>query len=48
MVLPDRFIDHDTQPRQIAEAGLAPKDIAAAAMGALGLRRPLPKAVTAG
>jgi 1-deoxy-D-xylulose-5-phosphate synthase len=37
MVLPDRFIDHDTQPRQIAEAGLAPKDIAAAAMGALGL-----------
>ena len=37
MVLPDRFIDHDTQTRQIAEAGLAPKDIIATVLGALGI-----------
>ena len=37
MVLPDRFIDHDTQPKQIAEAGLSAKDIVAAALGALGI-----------
>jgi hypothetical protein len=36
-VLPDRFIDHDSQTRQIAEAGLAPKNIVAAVMGALGI-----------
>ena len=37
IVLPDRFIDHDTQTRQIAEAGLAPKDIVATVLGALGI-----------
>ena len=37
MVLPDRFIDHDTQVRQIAEAGLAPRDIVATVMRALGI-----------
>ncbi|MBV9654355.1 MAG: hypothetical protein JOZ42_07295 [Acetobacteraceae bacterium] len=37
MVLPDRFIDHDTQPKQIAEAGLSARHIAAAALDALGI-----------
>ncbi len=44
MVLPDRFIDHDSQPKQLAAAGLAAKDIVAAAVEALGvpkLRVPL-------
>ena len=36
MTLPDRFIDHDTQPRQIAEAGLAPANIVQTALDALG------------
>ncbi len=39
LTLPDRFIDHGTPAGQIAEAGLAAKDIAAAALGALGLER---------
>jgi 1-deoxy-D-xylulose-5-phosphate synthase len=37
MVLPDRFIDHDSQAKQLAEAGLTAKDIVAAALGAIGL-----------
>jgi 1-deoxy-D-xylulose-5-phosphate synthase len=37
MVLPDRFIDHDTQTKQIMQAGLAAKDIVAAALGAVGI-----------
>ena len=41
MVLPDRFIEHDSQPRQIADAGLAPRDIVAAAVQAMGLRKML-------
>jgi 1-deoxy-D-xylulose-5-phosphate synthase len=36
MALPDRFVDHDSHPRQIAAAGLAPADIVAAVLGALG------------
>jgi 1-deoxy-D-xylulose-5-phosphate synthase len=36
MTLPDRFIDHDTQARQLAEAGLAARNIVAAVLGALG------------
>ncbi len=36
MVLPDRFIDHESQPRQLAEAGLTAKDIVATALEALG------------
>ena len=35
LTLPDRFIDHETYPNQIRDAGLDPKSIAAAAMGAL-------------
>lgn len=36
MVLPDRFIDHDTQARQLAAAGLTAKDIVATVLAALG------------
>jgi len=37
MVLPDRFIEHDTQAPQIADAGLAPSDIVRTALAALGV-----------
>jgi len=37
MVLPDRLIDHDTQARQLAVAGLTAPHIAAAARQAMGL-----------
>jgi 1-deoxy-D-xylulose-5-phosphate synthase len=37
MVLPDRFIDHDTQPKQLAQAGLDTPHIVAAATQALGV-----------
>ncbi|MFO1024420.1 MAG: 1-deoxy-D-xylulose-5-phosphate synthase [Acetobacteraceae bacterium] len=36
MVLPDRYIDHDSQAKQWAEAGLTAKDIVATAMAAIG------------
>ena len=36
MVLPDKFIDHDSQTKQMIEAGLTAKDIVAAATHALG------------
>jgi len=36
MVLPDRFLDHDSPARQLAEAGLTAKDIAQTAWAALG------------
>jgi 1-deoxy-D-xylulose-5-phosphate synthase len=35
MVLPDRFIDHDSQAKQLMEAGLVAKDIVAAARSCL-------------
>jgi 1-deoxy-D-xylulose-5-phosphate synthase len=37
MVLPDRFIDHDTQTRQLAAAGLDAAQIVAAVSQALGM-----------
>ncbi len=37
MVLPDRFIDHDSQAKQLAAAGLTAKDIVAAALDAIGM-----------
>jgi 1-deoxy-D-xylulose-5-phosphate synthase len=37
MLLPDRFIDHDTQPRQLAAAGLDAAHIVATVTNALGL-----------
>jgi 1-deoxy-D-xylulose-5-phosphate synthase len=36
MVLPDRFIDHNTPAGQSIEAGLTAKDIVAAVLGAMG------------
>jgi 1-deoxy-D-xylulose-5-phosphate synthase len=36
LTLPDRFIEHDTHPNQIKDAGLSPADIVGAAVGALG------------
>ncbi|MCI1395580.1 MAG: hypothetical protein LKG81_09005, partial [Acetobacter peroxydans] len=37
MTLPDRFIDHNTQPAQYAEAGLDAPHIVATALSALGI-----------
>jgi len=37
MTLPDRFIDHESQGKQLAAAGLGVKDIVAAALAALGV-----------
>jgi 1-deoxy-D-xylulose-5-phosphate synthase len=48
MVLPDRFIDHDSQAKQLIEAGLTARDIVAAVLGALGIDRPATQALTAG
>ncbi len=36
MVLPDVFLEHDSQAKQMAAAGLQARDIVAAALGALG------------
>jgi 1-deoxy-D-xylulose-5-phosphate synthase len=36
LTLPDRFIEHDTQTQQLINAGLTARDIAAAALTALG------------
>jgi 1-deoxy-D-xylulose-5-phosphate synthase len=40
MVMPDMFIDHDSQPKQLAEAGLSARDIVAAALAAVGVETP--------
>ncbi|MBN8904250.1 MAG: 1-deoxy-D-xylulose-5-phosphate synthase, partial [Rhodospirillales bacterium] len=37
MVMPDIFIDHDSQAKQIAVAGLSAKDIVATALSAIGI-----------
>ena len=49
MVLPDVFIDHDSQAKQLAEAKLSAKDIVATALGAIGIGEALPggQAITA-
>jgi 1-deoxy-D-xylulose-5-phosphate synthase len=41
MVLPDRFIDHDSQAKQLAEAGLSARDIVAVALAAVGIQVPV-------
>ena len=41
MVMPDLFIDHDSQAKQLAEAGLSAKDIVAVALAAIGVQAPL-------
>ena len=40
MVMPDKFIDHDSQVKQIAEAGLAARDIVATGLAAFGIESP--------
>ena len=40
MVMPDRFIDHDSQAKQLIEAGLSAKDIVSVAMSAMGIEIP--------
>jgi 1-deoxy-D-xylulose-5-phosphate synthase len=37
MVMPDLFIDHDSQAKQLAKAGLSAKDIVAVALRAVGI-----------
>ena len=37
MILPDRFIEHDSQTKQLIQAGLTAKDIVNAALNAMGL-----------
>jgi 1-deoxy-D-xylulose-5-phosphate synthase len=37
MVMPDLFIDHDSQAKQLAKAGLSGKDIVAVALRAMGI-----------
>jgi 1-deoxy-D-xylulose-5-phosphate synthase len=48
MTLPDRFIDHDSQAKQLIEAGLTARDIVAAVLAALGIDKPAHQALTAG
>jgi 1-deoxy-D-xylulose-5-phosphate synthase len=48
MVLPDKFIDHDSQAKQLAEARLTAKDIVATALGALGAESRFDQAARAG
>ena len=49
MILPDWFIDHDSQAKQLAEAKLTAKDIVATALAAIGMGAALPggQAITA-
>jgi 1-deoxy-D-xylulose-5-phosphate synthase len=49
LVLPDIFIDHDSQAKQLAVAGLTAKDIVATALAAIGVGAALPggQAITA-
>jgi 1-deoxy-D-xylulose-5-phosphate synthase len=41
MVMPDRFLEHDSQPNQILEAHLGARDIVATATAALGAAAPV-------
>ena len=49
MILPDVFIDHDTQAKQLAFAKLSAKDIVTTALAAIGVSESLPgaQAITA-
>jgi 1-deoxy-D-xylulose-5-phosphate synthase len=40
MVMPDLFIDHDSQGKQLVEAGLSAKDIVSVALSAMGVKMP--------
>jgi len=37
MVMADKFLDHDSQAKQLAEAGLSVRDIVAAGLAAFGI-----------
>jgi 1-deoxy-D-xylulose-5-phosphate synthase len=41
MVMPDLFIDHDSQAKQLAQAGLSAKDIVGVALAAMGIESPV-------
>jgi 1-deoxy-D-xylulose-5-phosphate synthase len=47
LVLPDRFIDHDSHARQMIAAGLTARDIVRAATDAMGLERGAARSVSA-
>jgi len=47
MTLPDRFIDHDSQTKQLIEAGLTARDIVDTALKALGTGRSMANVVVA-
>ena len=38
--MPDMFIDHDSQAKQLAEAGLSARDIVSVALAAVGIETP--------
>ena len=40
MIMPDLFIDHDSQPRQMSQAGLSARDIVNVALAAVGIEVP--------
>jgi 1-deoxy-D-xylulose-5-phosphate synthase len=40
MVMPDLFVDHESQAKQLAEAGLSAKDIVSVALSAMGVKMP--------
>ena len=40
MVMPDLFVDHDSQTKQLIQAGLCAKDIVAVALSAIGVKVP--------
>jgi 1-deoxy-D-xylulose-5-phosphate synthase len=41
MVMPDLFIDQDSQPKQLVQAALSAKDIVAVALAAMGIEKPI-------
>jgi len=41
MVMPDLYIDHDSQAKQLAQAGLSARDIVAVALAAVGVEVPV-------
>jgi 1-deoxy-D-xylulose-5-phosphate synthase len=47
MVMPDRFIDHDSQPKQLAEAGLSARDIVSLALSVMGIKMPIAQSTSA-
>jgi 1-deoxy-D-xylulose-5-phosphate synthase len=46
MVMPDHYIDHDSQAKQLIQAGLTAKDIVATALAAIGVKDPAKAVIT--